>query len=75
LPRLRESFSENGMELADAEVMQHSDEEQHQDDTAEAEGSTAQNEQVKVDSEEFSGEEQQKVDEPGELEAGLSLYA
>lgn len=75
LPRLRESFSENGMELADAEVTQHSAEEQHQDDTAEAEGSTAQNEQAKVENEEFSGEEQQKVDEQSELEAGLSLYA
>jgi len=76
LPRLRESFSENGMKLVDAEVTQHSAEQQHQDDTAEAdEGSAGQNEQVNVDSEEFSGEEQQKVDEPGELEAGLSLYA
>jgi flagellar hook-length control protein FliK len=73
LPRLRESFSENGMELADAEVMQHSAEEQHQDDTTEADGSTAQNEQAKVDSEELSGEEQQKIDE--QSEAGLSLYA
>jgi flagellar hook-length control protein FliK len=76
LPRLRESFSENGMKLADAEVTQHSAEQQNQEDTAETDdGSTAQNEQAKVDSEEFSGEEQQAVDGQDELEAGLSLYA
>lgn len=75
LPRLRESFSENGMELTDAEVTQHSSEEEHQDDTAEADDSTAQNGQASLDSEEFSGEEKQEVKGHDEHEAGLSLYA
>lgn len=74
LPRLRESFTENGMELTDAEVSQHSSEEQNQDDAAETEGSTTQSSHVSVDGEEFS-DEQQNIDEQKELDVGVSLYA
>lgn len=73
LPRLRESFSENGMELTDAEVTQHSEEQEHQDDATETDGSgTLLSGQ---DSEEHSGEQQPNNNEQEELDVGLSLYA
>jgi len=75
LPKLRESFSENGMELTDAEVSQHSSEEQHQDDAAETDGSGIVSEQSSAESEEFSGEEQPENNEQEELDIGLSIYA
>ena len=75
LPKLRESFRENGMELADAEVTQHSSEQQHQDDAAETDGSGILKEQLAAESEEFSGEEQPQNNEQEELDIGLSLYA
>ena len=75
LPRLRESFTENGMELADAEVTQHSSEQQHQDDAAETDDSGIVSEQLSTESDEFSGEEQPKNNDQEELDIGLSLYA
>ncbi|OUR65445.1 hypothetical protein A9Q79_00150 [Methylophaga sp. 42_25_T18] len=74
LPKLRESFTENGMELADAEVTQHSSEQQNQDDAAETDGSGILKETA-AESEEFSGEEQPQNNEQEELDIGLSLYA
>ena len=75
LPKLRESFMENGMELTDAEVTQHSFEQQHQDDAAEAESTAEQNGQASVEKEELGSDEQQNVNEQTELGSGLSLYA
>ncbi|OUR71290.1 hypothetical protein A9Q78_10180 [Methylophaga sp. 41_12_T18] len=73
LPRLRDSFVENGMELKDAEVTQHSSEQEQQSDSADDSGANVG--QAASDGEELSDEQQLGLSEEELLEQGLSLYA
>lgn len=74
LPRLRESFSENGLELADAEVSQQESFEQADDNAADSESLHADGGNVATVEE---GSDNEKNITHAELddEQGLSLYA
>ncbi|RKZ80800.1 MAG: hypothetical protein DRQ35_01565, partial [Gammaproteobacteria bacterium] len=73
LPRLRESFTENGLEFADADVLQH--------DFEQADNSQADNESVNTETEKsvlsegVTDNEQQVVGTEHDIEVGVSLYA
>lgn len=73
LPRLRESFIENGLEFADADVLQH--------DSEQADNSQADNESVNSEtgqsvlSDGVIDNEQQETSIEQDIEVGVSLYA
>lgn len=73
LPRLRDSFIENGLEFADADVLQH-DFEQADNSQADKESVNAETEQS-VLSEGIVDNEQQGVTAEQDIEVGVSLYA
>ncbi|RKZ94421.1 MAG: hypothetical protein DRQ40_01360 [Gammaproteobacteria bacterium] len=73
LPRLRDSFIENGLEFADADVLQH-DFEQADNSQADKESVNAETEQS-VLSDDRIDNEQQAVTAEQDIEVGVSLYA
>ena len=74
LPRLRESFIENGLEFADADVLQHDFEQADNDQTDKESVSTGETEQS-VLSGGATDNEQQVVATEQDVEVGVSLYA
>lgn len=75
LPRLRDSMQENGMELVNAEVTEHSFEQQQQDDQAENTNQAQMHHNATVDESETTQDAQPQNIEQDELSIGLSLYA
>ena len=71
LPKLRESFEENGMQLADADVTEQ-EFQQESEETASRDGGHGSNGQQSQHEQES---EQQTISTEQEIEMGLSLYA
>jgi flagellar hook-length control protein FliK len=71
LPRLRESFEENGMQLADADVAEQEFEQENEETTRRNENQNRNEQHSQIDNE----SESQAISVENDVEIGLSLYA